>query len=199
MHLRHAVIAFALVASACSQEPTGPIAIKDLPNINTELALADIRKLASDEFEGRAPGSKGEALTVQYLTEQFKAAGLEPGNPDGTWTQAVPLVSLTPEKVSPLVVTTKTGKTHSFKIRDEFVPFSRQVTESVSLAKSDMVFVGYGVQAPEYQWDDFAGIDVKGKTIVVLVNDPQVTAPNSQSLDPKIFKGSSMTYYGRWT
>jgi len=204
MHLKHAVIALALVASACSQEPTAPaasqkIAMKDLPAINTDLALADIKKLSSDEFEGRAPGSKGEELTVQYLTEQFKAAGLEPGNPDGTWTQAVPLVSLTPDKVSPLVVTSKTGKSHSFKIRDEYVPFSRRVEEKVSLDKSPIVFVGYGVQAPEYQWDDFAGVDVKGKTIVVLVNDPQVVAAGSQSLDPKLFNGPAMTYYGRWT
>ncbi|TAK17955.1 MAG: M28 family peptidase [Acidobacteria bacterium] len=197
---KSALVAIVLaLTSACAQEPTGPIAVKDLPNIDANLALADIKKLASDEFEGRAPGSKGEDLTVQYLTEQFKAAGLEPGNPDGTWTQAVPLVSLTPTDISPLVVTGKGGKTHQFKIRDEFVPFSRRVTDKVALAKSDLVFVGYGVQAPEYKWDDFAGIDVKGKTIVVLVNDPQVTLPNSQSLDPAVFNGSAMTYYGRWT
>ncbi len=204
MQLKHAVIALVFLAPACSKEPAAPppaqsVALKDLPNINTDLALADIKKLSSDEFEGRAPGSKGEELTVQYLTEQFKAAGLEPGNPDGTWTQAVPLVSLAPTGVSPLVVTSKTGKTRNFKIRDEYVPFSRRVEEKVSLDKSPIVFVGYGVQAPEYQWDDFAGMDVKGKTIVVLVNDPQVKSENSQSLDPNIFNGSSMTYYGRWT
>ncbi len=191
-------IAFALT-SACAKEPTGPLPVKDLPNINTDLALADIKKLASDEFEGRAPGSKGEELTVQYLIDQFKAAGLEPGNPDGTWTQSVPLVSLAPTDISPLVVTASSGRTHSFKIHDDYVPFSRRVADSISLDKSPIVFVGYGVQAPELNWDDFKGIDVKGKTIVVLVNDPQVMSANSQSLDPKMFSGSAMTYYGRWT
>ena len=126
------LVAIAFALSACAKEPTGPIPVKDLPNINADLALADIKKLASDEFEGRAPGSKGEELTVQYLTEQFKAAGLEPGNPDGTWTQAVPLVSLLPTDISPLTVAGN-GKTHAFKIKDEYVPFSRRVQEQVSL------------------------------------------------------------------
>jgi Zn-dependent M28 family amino/carboxypeptidase len=174
--------------------------MKDLPNINTDLALADIKKLASDEFEGRAPGSKGEELTVQYLTQQFKAAGLEPGNPDGTWTQAVPLVGLTATDISPLVVTGKSGKTHSFKFHDEYVAFSRRVQDQISLDKSPIVFAGYGVQAPESGWDDFKGMDVKGKTIVVLVNDPQVTlASDPSKLDPAVFNGKAMTYYGRWT
>jgi Zn-dependent M28 family amino/carboxypeptidase len=201
---KYAIVAilFALT-SACSQEPakpSGPVPMKDLPNIDTNLALNDITRLASDEFEGRAPGSRGEELTVQYLTEQFKAAGLEPGNPDGTWTQSVPLVSLLPTNISPLTVTGKNGKTHSFKIKDEFVPFSRRVTESVSLDKSPIVFVGYGVQAPELDWDDFKGMDVKGKTIVVLVNDPQVpSASDPKVLDPAVFNGNAMTYYGRWT
>ena len=187
------------LTSACSQAPSGPVPMKDLPNINADLALADIKKLASDEFEGRAPGSKGEQLTVQYLTDQFKAAGLEPGNPNGTWTQAVPLVSLTAENVAPLTVAGK-GQSHAFKIRDEFVPFSRRVADTVSLDKSPLVFVGYGVQAPEFGWDDFKGMDVKGKTIVVLVNDPQVPlASDPSKLDPAISNGNAMTYYGRWT
>src|SRR6188508_3221378 len=123
MRKSFAAAAVLALAIACAKEPSGPIPLKDLPNINTDLALADIKKLASDEFEGRAPGSKGEELTVQYLTEQFKAAGLEPGNPDGTWTQAVPLVSLQPTNISPLTVTGKNGKRRAFKIRDEYVPF----------------------------------------------------------------------------
>jgi len=187
------------LASACAKEPAGPVPVKDLPNINADLALADIKKLASDEFEGRAPGSKGEELTVQYLTEQFKAAGLEPGNPDGTWTQAVPLVGISATDVSPLVVTSKAGKTQSFKFHDDFVGWSRRVQDQISLDKSPIVFAGYGVQAPESGWDDFKGMDVKGKTIVVLVNDPQVMAADGKTLDPAVFSGNAMTYYGRWT
>lgn len=185
-------------AVACSETPKGPVAMKDLPNIDTTKALADIMKLASDEFEGRAPGSKGEELTVQYLTDQFKAIGLEPGNPDGTWTQAVPLVSLVSDKQTPLKITAKNGKTREFKIRDEFVGWSRRVTDKIDLSKSELVFVGYGVQAPEFGWDDFKGMDVKGKTIVVLINDPQVKSADG-ALDPNVFRGNAMTYYGRWT
>jgi Zn-dependent M28 family amino/carboxypeptidase len=190
-----------LLAAACTAPPasTRPLALADLPNLSTDAMLTDIKKLSSDEFEGRAPGTKGEQLTVQYLTDQFKAAGLEPGNPDGSWTQKVPLVSLTPQAQGPFVVK-KGGQTRQFKIRDEIVVFSKHVTDEVKLENSDLVFAGYGVQAPEYQWDDFRGVDVKGKTIIVLVNDPPVTmAGNPKELDPKIFGGRAMTYYGRWT
>ncbi len=199
MRISHAALALALTAAiSCTSAPKGPIAFKDLPGIDTTQALADITKIASDEFEGRAPGSKGEELTVQYLTEQFKAIGLEPGNPDGTWTQAVPLVSLQPDKITPLKITAKNGKSHEFKWRDEYVGWSRQVADTIDLKNSDLVFVGYGVQAPEFGWDDFKGVDVKGKTIVVLVNDPQVMGADSK-LDASTFKGNAMTYYGRWT
>jgi len=189
------------LAAACStpSQPAGPVAMSDLPNISTDAILADTRKLSSDEFEGRAPGTKGEELTVQYFIEQFKAAGLQPGNPDGSWTQKVPLVSLTPQPQGPVVVK-RGGQTRSFKIRDDIVVFSKHVTDEVRLENSELVFAGYGVQAPEFQWDDFRGVDVKGKTIVVLVNDPPVAAiGNPNELDPKIFGGKAMTYYGRWT
>jgi Zn-dependent M28 family amino/carboxypeptidase len=194
------LIAIALASASCAAPaPSGPLTMADLPNISTDAILTDIRKLSSDEFEGRAPGSKGEQLTVQYFIDQFKAAGLEPGNPDGSWTQKVPLVALTPQPQGPVVVK-KGGQTRPFKIRDEIVVFSKHVADEVRLENSELVFAGYGVQAPEYQWDDFRGIDVKGKTIIVLVNDPPVTVPgNPQELDPKIFGGRAMTYYGRWT
>ncbi len=196
------VFAALLGASGCSSTPpapAGPVPVAKLPNINTDAVLADIKKLSSDEFEGRLPGTKGEQLTLNYLIEQFKAAGLEPGNPDGTWTQKVPLVGLTPSFSGPLVVK-KGGVTKTFKVKDEFVPFSKQVTEDVKLENSEIVFVGYGVQAPEFQWDDYKGLDVKGKTIVMLVNDPPVPdASQPGELDAKIFGGKAMTYYGRWT
>ena len=171
----------------------------DLPNINTEAVLADIRVLASDEFGGRLPGTPGETLTVDYLMKQFQAAGAEPGNPDGTWVQKVPLVEITPSGFSPLVVQ-RGGQSHSFKHDAEVVAFSQRVTDAVALYGSELVFAGYGVQAPEYQWDDFKGLDVKGKTIIVLVNDPPVPdAGDPAKLDPKTFGGNAMTYYGRWT
>jgi Zn-dependent M28 family amino/carboxypeptidase len=193
------LVALVFAASCAAPAPSGPLTMADLPNISTDAILTDIRKLSSDEFEGRAPGSKGEQLTVQYFIDQFKAAGLEPGNPDGSWTQKVPLVALTPQPQGPVVVK-KGGQTRPFKIRDEIVVFSKHVADEVRLENSELVFAGYGVQAPEHQWDDFRGIDVKGKTIIVLVNDPPVTVPgNPQELDPKIFGGRAMTYYGRWT
>jgi Zn-dependent M28 family amino/carboxypeptidase len=188
-----------LIATVACSSSKGPVPIAQLPDLNTATVLADIKKLSSDEFEGRLPGSKGEQLTIAFLTDQFKAAGLEPGNPNGTWTQTVPLVGLTPEFSGPLMVK-KGATTRTFKVHDEFVPFSRQVADDVKLEHSEMVFVGYGVQAPEFQWDDYKGVDMKGKTLVMLVNDPPVPDPsNPKVLDPKTFGGNAMTYYGRWT
>ncbi|HEX5070802.1 MAG TPA: M28 family metallopeptidase [Vicinamibacterales bacterium] len=183
--------------AACAAEPAKPLALADLPAINTDRILQDIRTLSSDEFEGRFPGSKGETLTVQYLTDQLKAIGLEPGNPDGTWIQKVGLVGIKPEPVGGFFVR-KGAATHEFNINKDVVVFSRHVTDEVKLDNSEMVFVGYGVQAPELNWDDFKGMDVKGKTIVVLVNDPPVKNADG-SLDDKTFGGKAMTYYGRWT
>jgi Zn-dependent M28 family amino/carboxypeptidase len=195
------LIALALLcSSACSSAPGEPAApagaaaaakpAADLPAINTDRMLTDIRKLSSDEFGGRLPGSKGETLTVNYLIDQFKAIGLEPGNPDGSWTQKVPLVSLKPHPQGGFVVKKGAAK-REFNINRDVVVTSKHVTDEVKLDNSELVFAGYGVQAPEYQWDDFKGVDVKGKTIVVLVNDPPV--------DEKTFGGKAMTYYGRWT
>ena len=191
---RHAVALLVVFAAACGDtgsESTSakPLAMADV-NVNANAIMNDIRKLASDEFEGRLPGTKGETLTVQYFVDQFKAIGLQPGNPDGTFVQKVPLVGISGGP-SPLVVK-KGAATRTFKVRDDFVAFSKHVVDEVTLDNSELVFAGYGVQAPEYQWDDFKGVDVKGKTIIVLVNDPPVE-------DPKVFGGKAMTYYGRWT
>ena len=169
----------------------------DFPAINTDRVLQDIQKMSSDEFEGRAPGSKGEALTKAYLIEQLKAIGLEPGNPDGSWTQPVGLVGIKPEPVGGFVVK-KGAQKHEFKINSEVVVFSKHVADEAKLDNSELVFAGYGVQAPELNWDDFRGIDVKGKTVVVLVGDPPVTKADG-TLDEKTFGGKAMTYYGRWT
>jgi Zn-dependent M28 family amino/carboxypeptidase len=188
------------LTGACTPQPPAPLKLADMPAINTDAVLADIRRLSSDEFGGRGPGSKGEELTVSYLVERFKAAGAEAGNPDGTWTQTVPLVSITPSEMSPLELR-QGSRTTTFKQRDEVVAFSPRVTDRISLDRSELVFVGYGVQAPEYQWDDFKGLDVKGKTLIVLVNDPPIPVDPArpEELDPKMFGGRAMTYYGRWT
>ena len=199
MPTRTLIAAVIVCVAGCAAPPSGQVAMADLPSLSTDAMLADIRKLSSDEFEGRAPGTKGEQLTVQYLIEQMRSAGIEPGNPDGTWTQKVPLVGITPQPQGPFVV--KKGATsRPFKVRDEIVAFSKHVADEVRLENSELVFAGYGVQAPEFQWDDFRGVDVKGKTIIVLVNDPPVKdSADAKTLDSRLFGGRAMTYYGRWT
>jgi Zn-dependent M28 family amino/carboxypeptidase len=179
--------------------PAAPIKVADLPPIGEERVLEHIRKLSSDEFEGRSPGSKGEELTVQYLVEQFKAIGLKPGNTDGTYVQRVPLVGITPDP-SAVLTFRKRGTEQRLKYEDEFVAWTKRVTDSAALEASELVFVGYGVVAPEFNWDDYKGLDVKGKTLLMLVNDPPVPdGSNASQLDPKTFGGRAMTYYGRWT
>jgi len=170
-----------------------------LPKVDPAAILEMTRKMSSDEFQGRAPGTAGEDATVAYLETRFKELGLAPGNPDGTYIQRVPLVGITGAEAKPLTIT-KRGETGTLKWRDEVVAWSRHVAGGASIDQSEVVFAGYGVEAPEYGWDDFKGTDVKGKTIVVLVNDPPVPDPaDSAKLDPKVFGGSAMTYYGRWT
>jgi Zn-dependent M28 family amino/carboxypeptidase len=190
-------IAALALAAACSSGPAGPIPVAELPDIDTVSALRHIQTLASDEFEGRAPGSAGEQKTVQYLIEQFKALGLQPGNPDGTYVQKVPLVGITPSAFTPLTAA-KGGRTHRFAHNTDVVAFSQRVTDQIAVADSEIVFAGYGVQAPEFQWDDLKGQDLNGKTLIVLVNDPPVTTAAGE-LDPAVFGGNAMTYYGRWT
>jgi Zn-dependent M28 family amino/carboxypeptidase len=156
-----------------------------------------IAVLASDDFEGRGPGTSGEEKTVAYLTAQFKRIGLSPGNPDGTYVQNVPLVGITSTASAEFTVGDKTFKPARLT---EYIVVSHRVSPQIEVKDSDMIFVGYGVVAPEYGWDDFKGVDVKGKTVVMLINDPPVLDPRDPSkLDESVFKGKAMTYYGRWT
>ncbi len=194
---RRFLLAPIVLAVACASGPAQPIPLAELPDIDTATALRHMQRLSSDEFEGRAPGSTGEEKTVGYLIDEFKALGLEPGNPDGTYVQKVPLVGITPAGFTPLVVN-KGGASNRFAHNTEVVAFSQRVTDRIALENSEIVFVGYGVQAPEYQWDDLDGVDVKGKTLVVLVNDPPVTTASGE-VDAGTFGGPAMTYYGRWT
>jgi Zn-dependent M28 family amino/carboxypeptidase len=162
--------------------------------------LAHVSKLASDEFAGRLPGSKGEDLTVDYLVRSLKSfGGIEPVSPGGSFTQDVPLVGFRGASTNEFRSTNGTD-TWSFAAPDECVLLSRHLVPEVAVDASDVVFVGYGIVAPEYGWDDYKGVDVRGKTIVMLVNDPPVAdAKDPSKLDESMFGGRAMTYYGRWT
>ena len=165
--------------------------------ITTNDILQHTKVLSGDEYEGRGPGTPGEELTVKYLTEQFQKLGLKPGNPDGTYVQKVPLVGFTAQ---PHASFTAGAKTINLEFPKDYVAVSRRFVPESKVENSDIVFVGYGVVAPEYGWDDYKGVDVRGKTIVMLINDPAVpSASDPSKLDEKMFKGNAMTYYGRWT
>ena len=170
-----------------------------MPKIDGSLILERIKTISADEYEGRAPGTNGEDLTVKYLEDEFRKLGLQPGNTDGTYVQKVPLVGITAANTQPLTMT-KGSVRQTFKWSDEVVAWSKHVADTAAIKDSDVIFAGYGVTAPEFNWDDFKDVDVKGKTIVVLVNDPQVPdAADPSKLDAKLFNGNAMTYYGRWT
>jgi Zn-dependent M28 family amino/carboxypeptidase len=157
-------------------------------SINTAQLIEHVKVLSSDKFGGRAPSSEGEKLTLEYLTEQFTAIGFKPGNGD-SFLQEVPLVSI--EASSDMTLTIG-GKTYQYGT--DMVMGSARISELEQLKNSELVFVGYGVNAPEYNWNDYKGLDVKGKTVVILVNDPGFATQ-----DPELFNGNAMTYYGRWT
>jgi len=193
-------VLLAVVVAGCSKTPAPPqqVPVSQLPSVDAQAILAHTRVLSSDEYEGRGPGTKGEELTVNYLVDQFKMLGLKPGNADGTYLQKVPLVGITPA-AAPLVVE-KGGRRLPLKWKDDVVAWTKHVADSASINRSELVFVGYGIVAPEFNWDDYKGVDLKGKTLVMLVNDPPVPdASNPSQLDPKVFGGKAMTYYGRWT
>lgn len=168
------------------------------PGIDGAALMNHITVLASDDFEGRAPGTAGEKKTVDYLVQQFTKIGLAPGNPDGTYLQRVPLVGITAAPATLVFRRGDQGQTLAW--RDDVVMWTKRVTERVAVEQSDVVFVGYGVEAPELGWDDYKGVETKGKTLVMLVGDPPVPDPaDPTKLDPKMFGGRAMTYYGRWT
>tara|TARA_B110001469_G_scaffold15174_1_gene15325 strand:+ start:2657 stop:4291 length:1635 start_codon:yes stop_codon:yes gene_type:complete len=157
-------------------------------SINKEQLINHIKVLSSDKFEGRAPSSKGEELTLGYLTQQLTAVGFKPGNGD-SFLQAVPMVSI---EASPDMTLSIGDKDYQYG--PEMVMGSSRISDFEQLKDSELVFVGYGVNAPEYNWNDYEGLNVKGKTVVILVNDPGFATQ-----DPALFNGNAMTYYGRWT
>ena len=168
-----------------------------LEAITPDGLLAHIKVLASDEFEGRAPGTKGEELSVNYITDQFRKIGLKPGNPDGGYTQEVPVAGI---KSEPRMSFAVRDGTIDLKYPDDFIASSARLQPEIKINNSEVVFVGYGVVAPEYGWDDYKNVDVRGKTLLMLIGDPPIPDPkDSSKLDEKMFKGKAMTYYGRWT
>ncbi|MGC4036393.1 MAG: M28 family metallopeptidase [Chitinophagaceae bacterium] len=154
--------------------------------------IKHIQVLSSDEFKGRKPFTEGEVKTVEYLTEQFKTAGLEPGN-GNSYVQDVPMVSITTTAAPSMDVQSAKEK-FTLKGFDDYSIWTDKTDSAVSFTNDEVVFAGYGVVAPEYNWNDYAGLDVKGKIVLVLVNDPGYNAGDST-----LFKGKTMTYYGRWT
>jgi len=189
------LLAAPLLLTSCAKPQADLKAAESL--MTPTLLIEHIKKLSSDEFEGRAPGTRGEELSVAYIESEFKKLGLKPGNPDGTYIQKAPLAGIDSSPEGGLVVN---GKRIALTAGKDFVGASRRFLESVEVKDSDLVFVGYGVVAPEYGWDDYKGVDVTGKTIVMLVNDPAVPDPSDPAkLDEKFFRGRAMTYYGRWT
>ena len=162
------------------------------PEVSTEDLSMHIKVLASDEFAGRAPGTIGEEKTVAYLTQQFQRLGLKPGNGD-SYVQTVPMIESLVSADSSMRISHK-GKSQNLLMGKDMVMGTRSEQAEVKINASDMVFVGYGVNAPEQNWNDYAGLNVKGKTVVMLINDPGFHVG-----DAKLFEGRRMTYYGRWT
>ena len=162
---------------------------------NAEHLMKHIQVLASDDYTGRAPGTDGETKSVAYIIEQAKAIGLRPGAPDGGWTQKAQLWGMLSQGTMTLKVN---GKETALVAGKDYVAFSYMPVPKIEVAPTDVVFVGYGAVAPEYRWDDYAGVDVKGKTVVVLSGDPPVADPSDPSkLDEKMFLGQALTVYGR--
>ena len=207
MQARHLLfcLAAATALAACNREPAAPATPAPdaaAPPAATTHAFVDdinagdftelVKTLSSDAFEGRGPGTPGEEKSVDYIKAQFERIGLKPGN-DGSWFQDVPMTETTASEATTLRLDVD-GKPQELKFGTDMVIGTRTGQAEVKVQGSPLVFVGYGVDAPEQKWNDYAGIDVKGKTVVILVNDPGFHAN-----DASLFEGKRMTYYGRWT
>lgn len=177
-------------------ESDSEIASVEPGELSQDIMIDVTRTLSSDAFDGRAPGTAGEEKTVAFLIEQFEAAGLQPGN-NGSWVQDVPLVEITGKNFAPLTISGGTGTNAemSFAYSTDWVGVTYREDIQTTLDDSELVFVGYGINAPEKGWNDYEGIDMTGKTAVILVNDPDFAVEELNGP----FSGRAMTYYGRWT
>lgn len=186
-----------LSASPLLAQDNGAQSTSQPVEISADKLTQTVRTMTLDQFEGRAPGTAGEDKTIGYLIGRFEALGLEPGGVDGTWTQPVPLLHTilgTPETLS----ISADGQTTELKAGTDIYVSTLQPAEKVAVQNAEMVFVGYGVTAPEREWDDFKSLDLKGKVAVILVNDPDFAAAANEPV-ADTFGGRAMTYYGRWT
>ena len=183
-----ALVAVVSVAASAQEQATAPRASAPATPVNTAALDAHLKFLASDLLEGRAPATRGGRLATAYIAAQFEALGLEPAGANGTYFQPVALVGMTPEATMAWGLA---GASQSLQYRDAFVAWAERPEADIS-AEGDVVFVGYGIRAPEWQWDDYKGVDLKGKIVLMLVNDPGL-------VDTTIFLGKILTYYGRWT
>ena len=204
---RHLLVTLAAVAAlaACNRPPPTPAASTPAPAAAVAAAAPTfhdaidagdfaehVKTLASDAFEGRGPGTPGEDKSVEYIKSQMQRIGLKPGN-NGEWFQTVPMVETTADPNTSLTLTVN-GKPRTLRMGEDMVVGTTTGKPEVRIENSPLVFVGYGVNAPEQHWNDYAGLDLKGKTVVMLVNDPGFHVN-----DPTLFEGKRMTYYGRWT
>jgi Zn-dependent M28 family amino/carboxypeptidase len=186
---RLAAVGLALAAVGCTEGGVPGAALESIRGADLHSRIAT---LASDSFAGRGPSSIGEERTMAYLQAEFSRLGLQAGNGE-SWYQDVPLVRSTVQGTPELTIRGR-GAQARFAFADDYVAFTKRVAERAGLDNSELVFVGYGVVAPEFQWNDYEGLDVRGKTVVILVNDPGWAGP-----DTALFRGRAMTYYGRWT
>jgi Zn-dependent M28 family amino/carboxypeptidase len=190
------VIAVALAFTADAAPPAAAPAVVSpaektaARQIRPEVIRSHVRYLASDLLEGRGPASRGDRLAEEYIAAQMEGLGLEPAAPDGSWFQPFDLVSITSEAPA-TVQFTRGGQSVPLRYRDDYVAFSGVQTGQATTGNGEIVFVGYGIAAPEYQWDDYKGADLKGKVLLMMNNDPEG--------DPKLFAGKTRLYYGRWT
>ncbi|HEX9887345.1 MAG TPA: M28 family peptidase [Longimicrobiales bacterium] len=198
--IRHSMLPLltALVLNACAggdappADAEGPVVDPAASGIQGADIERHLRTLSDDRFQGRGPGSEGGDAAIQYVAEQFAAAGLEPV--DGSWLQAVPMIGNTPDPRSATLRIAGEGEVFDGVFRDDFVIWAGDPEARSSSASGELVFVGYGVSAPENQWDDFGDVDLTGKVLMILVSDPPAPAD-----EPDLFGGRAMTYYGRWT
>ena len=186
------VIIFLLSLAACNQKKQAVQQEDGVASFNADSLKKDIAILASDSFMGRKPFTEGETKTIDYLQKQFASIGLEPGN-GNSYVQAVPMVNILATAAPEMQVKSAKGN-FTLKAYDDYIIWTDKTDSSISLNNNELVFAGYGVVAPEYNWNDYEGLDVKGKVVMVMVNDP-----GFWSGDTTLFKGKTMTYYGRWT